>query len=385
VLGVAVVLSFAPSAGWSESGKEAFERQAYVAAAELWRAEAGRGSAEAKFGLGLIYDLGFGVPRNPAVALRWYLEAAADGLADAQFNVGVMFDAGTGVPRDPAVAATWYARSAANGNARARYNLAMLYENGTGVPHNLGLARTWYEAASPAIGAAADRLAQLSSEDHESKGPPPQPVTGAIVGPPDEPRAELVWTAHAGGNEFQVQIARQSAGETDSEPDNDEVLISHDTRRSAVVLYIPGPVTNLFWRVGRVGDTGSVGAWSSWQELSRGPVPDDQLFAPEEAPARLTIYVNTDDQLAKSYADELSSAFSEGGVEVTVHETGRPANTTTVEYRHSSDADLAASIAGFLSVLGSDSAVQMPDSDAVPGEVTLRLVGGPSRYRGAGN
>ena len=120
----------------AESGAEAFARSDFAAAAELWRKEAAAGSAQAKFGLGLISDLGLGVPRDAAKALRWYLEAAEDGLSNAQFNVAVMLDAGTGVPRDVRAAAVWYGRAAANGHHRAQYNLGLLYEAGDGVPQN---------------------------------------------------------------------------------------------------------------------------------------------------------------------------------------------------------------------------------------------------------
>ena len=377
MLAATSLVAAVPAVAWSESGADAFERQDYLAAAELWRGEAAEGSAEAKFGLGLIYDLGLGVPRNSAAAMRWYLEAASYGHADAQFNVAVMLDAGTGVPRDPALAATWYARSAANGNPRAQFNLAMLYESGVGVPQNSDLARTWYEAASSVIGAAADRLAQLPKEDQGREGSPPQLITGAVVGPLDNPRAELVWSANAGPNEFQVQIARQPLEASDPVTGGDEVLLSQDLRQSAVVLDIPAAETALFWRVGRVDSTGATSAWSSWQELSRETTSEDQLLASEKAPAQLTIYVNEGDQLAMSFAEELSHAYSQGGVEVMVRETDQPATATIVEYYYASDAALAASIAGFLPVLGSDSAVHVSDLNTAPGEVTLRLVGGP--------
>jgi hypothetical protein len=366
-----------PAVAWGEAGADAFERRDYLAATELWRAEAAEGSTEAKFGLGLIYDLGLGVPRNSAAALRWYLEAASDGHADAQFNVAVMLDAGTGVPRDPAAAATWYARSAANGNARAQFNLAMLYEDGVGIPKNPDLARVWYEAASSVIGAAADRLAQLPSEDQRRESSPPQVITGSVVGPANKPRAELVWSANAGLNEFQVQIARQPSDASNPVGRGDEVLLSQDVRESAVVLDVPASETKLFWRVGRVDQTGTTSAWSSWQELSRETTSGGELLASEDAPAHLTIYVNEGDQLATSFAEELSHAYSQGGIEVAVREANRPATTTTVEYRYPSDAALAASIAAFLPVLGSDSAIPVSGLITAPGEVTLRLVGGP--------
>ena len=94
-----------PAAPQTAATAEAFARHDFAAAAERWRAEAGAGSTEAKFGLGLVNDLGLGMPRDAAKALRWYLEAAEEGLPQAQFNVGVMLDAGTGAgPAYPSTA-----------------------------------------------------------------------------------------------------------------------------------------------------------------------------------------------------------------------------------------------------------------------------------------
>ncbi len=373
----AAALLIAPATAWGETGQEAFARQDYAAAAELWRAEAAQGSSEAKFGLGLIHDLGLGVPRSSAAALRWYLEAAGEGLADAQFNVGVMFDAGTGVQREPATAATWYARAAANGHARAQYNLALLYENGIGVPRSPDLARIWYEAARPSLAAAADRLAQLPPPgEPTAEGPPPQPVLGAIVGPPEAPRAELVWTAEDGPHRFRVQLARRPAGDASGVPGRDDLVVSRNLDRSAVVLDIPAADADLLWRVGRFSHPGVAPTWSAWQPLAPRDVEDDTRLAGEAG--RLTIYVNEGDQLARAFAEELSEAYAQGGVAVTVRDADTPASATTVEYRFPDDATLAASVAEFLPVLRLDSPVQTSSLDTPPGEVTLRLVGGPS-------
>ena len=134
----------------AETGAEAFATRDFTAAAELWRKEAAAGSARAKFGLGLLSDLGLGVPRDAAKALRWYLEAADEGVSDAQFNVAVMLDAGTGVPRDVGAAAVWYGRAAANGHHRAQYNLGLLYEAGEAVPRNpISRATGWAAPRRP--------------------------------------------------------------------------------------------------------------------------------------------------------------------------------------------------------------------------------------------
>ena len=196
-------------------GAAAFARRDFVAAAELWRAEAAAGSAQAKFGLGLMNDLGLGMPRDSAKALRWYLEAATDGFPAAQFNVAVMLDAGTGAPRDAVAAAVWYARAAANGHARARYNLGLLYEAGEGAPRNLDLARYWLGLAAEALPAAGQRLETLAPAEPDQRDfVAPDPLAGAIVTDDDGPRLEMVWSAPPAppGVKFLVEVARLPAG-----------------------------------------------------------------------------------------------------------------------------------------------------------------------------
>ena len=54
------------------------------------------------------------------------------------------------------------------------------------------------------------------------------------------------------------------------------------------------------------------------------------------------------------------------------------ADESSVRYAYREDAELAAEIAEFLPVLGADDAVLSPDLDAAPGEIVVRLVGGPN-------
>lgn len=410
----AFALALATVAGWSQSGqpeagraqsgqpaagRAAFERQDYAAAAALWRVEAAEGSADAKFGLGLLHDLGLGGPRNSPAALRWYLEAAGDGLAEAQFNVAVMLDAGTGVPSEPAAAASWYARAAANGHARAQYNLGLLYEDGIGVPRDPAIARAWFAAASPVLAAAADRLARLPKPAAQAPGgPPPRPVTGAIVGPKAAPRAELVWTADGGSGAFEVQIAAARGTTTPGEGD---LMLSRRVDRSAIALALPAGAADLIWRVGRAG-VSTPPAWSAWRDLSRQDAPDEPPDEPPGAPpgappdeppkavaasampaeARLTILINAGDRLARAFAEELSEGFAAGGVVVTVRRAKRNASATAVSYRDPADAGLAAAVAAFVPVLRAGSAIRDPNLGTPAGEVTLRLVGGPGPLGG---
>ena len=145
----------------SDDAQRAYATGQFEEARRLWAPRAEAGDAQAQLSLGVLYDVGQAVRRDPATAYRWYRRAAVAGLAEAQFNVAVMHDTGEGVPRDASEAALWYSRAAAHGNRRAQYNLGQLYEAGQGVPLNLEQAEIWYAAAAADLPAAADKLAAL--------------------------------------------------------------------------------------------------------------------------------------------------------------------------------------------------------------------------------
>ena len=89
----------------------------YATALAEFRPLAAQGNAEAEYELGLMYDLGLGVPHDYAQALTWYRKSAAQGNSSAQVNLGVMYNHGRGVPQDYAQALAWLRKSAAQGNA----------------------------------------------------------------------------------------------------------------------------------------------------------------------------------------------------------------------------------------------------------------------------
>ena len=82
-----------------------------------------QGDALAQFNLGLMYDIGEGVPENDAEAVKWYRLAAEQGRADAQYNLGVMYATGEGVPENYLSAYVWQSVSAAQGNQVAKDNI----------------------------------------------------------------------------------------------------------------------------------------------------------------------------------------------------------------------------------------------------------------------
>lgn len=117
-------------------------------AAKYFQKAAAGGDATAAAHLGRFYRLGLGLPKNGVEASRWSIKGASQGNAVAEANLGYMALEGMGGPVDAGGAAGWFKRSADQGDASAMLALGGLYEQGKGVPKDLLLARKWYLLAS---------------------------------------------------------------------------------------------------------------------------------------------------------------------------------------------------------------------------------------------
>jgi len=116
--------------------------------ANAWYLKAAEGGfARAMENLGLSYAQGSGVEKDLAKALQWYEKAANLGLANAQLETGYHYYNGLGVEKDPVVAVAWYRKAAAQGDVKAMTNLGLAYRDGQGVPHNNIEAFAWLDLA----------------------------------------------------------------------------------------------------------------------------------------------------------------------------------------------------------------------------------------------
>lgn len=261
----------------ADDAQRAYRTGRFEEARRLWEPRAEAGEAQAQLGLGVLYDVGQGVPRDPAVAYHWYRRAAQAGLAEAQFNVAVMHDTGDAVPRDPGEAAVWYARAAAHGNRRARYNLAQLYESGQGVPRNSDQAQVWYGLAAADLPAAADRLAALrrrgpGRDTGRGPGPiqapvPAVPADGHTVERRASPAGvELVWLAPA--QPVPVRFFVQLWALDDAGPREAFSAYLDESATLVPVERVPGRYA---WRVYAVDRDARRYTASDWSRFTVGP------------------------------------------------------------------------------------------------------------------
>ena len=107
-----------------------------------------RNRSWAQFSLGVAYEQGHGVTKDPKRACELYRLAADQGHHHAQYNLGLMYIYGEGVLQSETLAFKYWKLSADQGLADAQYNVGYYYANGTGVTQSNKEAREWWTKAA---------------------------------------------------------------------------------------------------------------------------------------------------------------------------------------------------------------------------------------------
>lgn len=102
-----------------QRGQSAFNVQNYSEALETWKPLAVTGVAEAQYGLGFMYESGWGVEQDYGAAFQWYEKAAKLGHAKSQYNLGLLYLNGFGVDKDVDKARYWIEFAASQRDTRA--------------------------------------------------------------------------------------------------------------------------------------------------------------------------------------------------------------------------------------------------------------------------
>ncbi len=143
----AMVASLSAQADYAK-GIAAYQHGQYTRAAMELTSSAVRGNAKAQTALGLLYELGEGIPQDYPKAVDWYTRAAKRGYVEAQYSLARLYELGLGVIRDDEQAVSWYEAAAKFGHPTAQYNLGLRYQMGKGVPRSLVKAVHWYQKAA---------------------------------------------------------------------------------------------------------------------------------------------------------------------------------------------------------------------------------------------
>jgi hypothetical protein len=104
----------------STRGMSGYYRGDYARTVRELVPAARRGNARAQGQLGFMYENGFGVPQNYAVAADLYHSAAEQGDPFAQSRLGLSYDKGHGVPKDMILSYKWLDLAAARASRRER-------------------------------------------------------------------------------------------------------------------------------------------------------------------------------------------------------------------------------------------------------------------------
>ena len=128
-------------------------------AATLQRA-AEQGDAIAQYNLGVMYRNGQEVPKDYAIAAKWFHKAAEQGEPQAQRDLGLAYAAGRGVAEDMVIAVNWLRKAAEQEDRRALYALGLAYAAGRGVPEDeVKAAQLWLKSAELEYFRAQNRMA----------------------------------------------------------------------------------------------------------------------------------------------------------------------------------------------------------------------------------
>lgn len=146
VLGLLLMLlSFTAWSDGFEKGWDAFVNGDYAGAQRQLAPLAKDGDAQAQYGLGLVYQRGWG---REDEAVKWLTRAAEQDYAPAQTELGRMYQWGKGVEQNDEMAVQLYTLAAEQGYASAQYYLGMMYQWGDGVEQNDEMAIQWYTLAA---------------------------------------------------------------------------------------------------------------------------------------------------------------------------------------------------------------------------------------------
>lgn len=148
-----------------ELGIEQLNRGEFQQAIEQFRPLVAEGYSPAQYQMGLVYQHGYGVPKDGMKALALFEQAAEQNYPDAQFELALLYTEGKLVKKDLKKAFSLTEQAAKKNLASAQFNLAVMYANGEGVAQNHFKASHWYQSAADQNYALAQyNLALLYSE-----------------------------------------------------------------------------------------------------------------------------------------------------------------------------------------------------------------------------
>ncbi len=154
------LLGVAQAAANYNTGALYFANGDYNTAMQIWAPLAREGNPAAQYSIGLLYDQGKGVKKDPVMALKYFKAAVKQNLPAAEYYLGVKYYAGLGIKKDYQKALPLITRAAQQDHLQAQFQLAMFYEQGIGTQKDITQATQWFlRAAENGFGPAQHSLA----------------------------------------------------------------------------------------------------------------------------------------------------------------------------------------------------------------------------------
>lgn len=152
--------AFASAANHYNQGAFYFSQGDYLTALQLWTPLAKQGNSAAQYSIGLLYDQGKGVTKDPRRALEYFQSAADQNLPVAQYYLGMKYYAGLDVEKNAIKGRQLLEQAAQSDYLQAQFQLASIYNKQNGDTKDSMLATYWYtRAAENGYGPAQHSLA----------------------------------------------------------------------------------------------------------------------------------------------------------------------------------------------------------------------------------
>ncbi len=177
------LISVIPALADLEAGKRAYEQRDYTTALKELKRLAEQGNAEAQALLGLMYNLGRGVPLDVDQAMKWFKAAADQGNAEGQCRLGSLY-----LKTDTAQGLRLLKLSAEQGFADAYLMLGLAYMNLKDAPLDLVQADMWLQLAA----AGGDPLAAKQRARAEGQMTPDQVAKARLLAAAWKPKTSPV-------------------------------------------------------------------------------------------------------------------------------------------------------------------------------------------------
>lgn len=109
--------------------------------------KANSGDKNAQYDMGYVYERGYGVAENEAMAINWYTKAANNGHLKSMKRLGSLY-----LQKDPNLAISWWGKAARTGDVQSMTNLGYIYAYGIADRNDFSTdyakSLYWYEMAA---------------------------------------------------------------------------------------------------------------------------------------------------------------------------------------------------------------------------------------------